>query len=165
MRPLNRTFCCLFFLCSLTHSGIAGDGVVRPVCSFTFQLNQIRKLDSVLEYRVSEKSVTEQFMHSAEGNSAIGVKICSCQILNLESTNYNHRYVVLLAEKTNDGHSSAFTIAKNRIRKEKKHLKNLFYDKVRVVAELQGAGSCKSMFYKLRLTDRNLQLYEILNAD
>lgn len=165
MYPLNRIFCCLFFSCLLTVNGIAGIGSVRPVRSFSFKPDQIKNLDSALEFRVTERSVTEQLKHSVEENSSIAVKVCSCQILNMESKNYNHRYVVLLAEKTNDGHSSAFTIARNRIRKEKKQLKNLFYDKVKVVAELQGTGSCKSMFYKLRMVDRNLQLYEILNAD
>ncbi len=110
-------------------------------------------------------NMPDQVVHSVEENSSNGVKVCSCQILNLESTNYNHHYVVLLAEKTNDGQSSAFRIAKNRIRKEKKQLKNLFYDKVKVVAEIHGTGSCKSMFYKLKMVNRNLQLYEILNAD
>jgi hypothetical protein len=165
MYPLNRIICCLFFLCSITQTGIAGNGTVKPGRSFSFQFNQILKLDSILESQVPEMSVTEQLTHPVEENSAVGVKVCSCQILNLESNNYNHRYVVLLAEKTNDRRSAAFTIAKNRIRKEKKQLKNLFYDKVKVVAELQGNGSCKSMYYKLRMVNRNLQLYEILNAD
>ncbi len=41
----------------------------------------------------------------------------------------------------------------------------MFYEKVKVVAEMQGTGSCKSMFYQLRSADSHLQLYEILNAD
>jgi hypothetical protein len=73
--------------------------------------------------------------------------------------------VVLLAEKTNDGSGSAYTAARNRIQKEKKTLKKMFYDRVKLVSEMQGAGSCKSMFYQLRATDKSLQLYEILNAD
>jgi len=92
-------------------------------------------------------------------------RICSCQILNLESANYDHRYVVLLAEKTNDGSSAVYAAAKNRIAKEKKQLKQMFYDRVKVVAEMQGTGSCKSMFFRLRAADSQLQLYEILNAD
>ena len=99
-----------------------------------------------------------------EANSS-NEKICSCQVLNLESSNFDHRYVVLLAEKKSDGTGTAYTIAKNRIQKEKKHLKQMFYDKIEVVSEKQGTGSCKEMFYRLRTADVSLKLYEILNAD
>ena len=113
---------------------------------------------SVLEVK-KESELTPE-----EANSSTG-KICSCQVLNLESSNFDHRYVVLLAEKKNDGNGTAFTVAKNRIQKEKKHLKQMFYDKIQVVSEIQGTGSCKAMFYRLRKADVSLQLYEILNAD
>ncbi|HEX3767209.1 MAG TPA: hypothetical protein VHT72_02490, partial [Puia sp.] len=77
----------------------------------------------------------------------------------------DHRYVVLLAEKKSDGSGTAFTVAKNRIQKEKKHLKQMFYDKVKLVSETQATGSCEEMFYRLRKINVSLQLYEILNAD
>ena len=102
--------------------------------------------------------------NSEEESSSTG-KICSCQVLNLESSNFDHRYVVLLAEKKNDGSGAAYSIAKNRIQKEKKHLKQMFYDKIKVVSETQGTGSCKEMFYRLKSANVRLQLYEILNAD
>ncbi len=41
----------------------------------------------------------------------------------------------------------------------------MFYDKVKVIAELQGESSCKSMYFRLHTADHQLQLYEILNAD
>ena len=105
----------------------------------------------------------ESELSSEEANSS--GKICSCQVLNLESSNFDHRYVVLLAEKKNDGCAAAYAIARNRIQKEKKHLKQMFYDKVKVVSQMQGTGSCKEMFFRLKKADVSLQLYEILNAD
>jgi hypothetical protein len=33
------------------------------------------------------------------------------------------------------------------------------------IREMQGTGSCKSMFYQPRTGDSHLRLYEILNAD
>jgi hypothetical protein len=86
-------------------------------------------------------------------------------VLNLQSSNYDHRYVVLLAEKTDAANSAGFKAAKSRIEKEKRQLKKLFYDKIKMVAELQGSGSCKSLYFRLRAADEQLQLYEILNAD
>src|ERR1700693_6206297 len=108
MHPLNRTSFALFLMCLSVQTGFAGQGSVRPVMSVSFVSVNIEKLDSILSNRVSVSSTG---------------KICSCQVLNLESSNFDHRYVALLAEKKNDGSRTAYAIAKNRIQKEKKHLK------------------------------------------
>jgi hypothetical protein len=165
MRPLIRIAFTLFILCPAASSIFAGTGSVKPVLQPSFTSLNILKLDSFLSASVSVIQVKNISESSPDASSESGSRVCSCQILNLGSSNYDHRYVVLLAEKTNDGRSSDFTIARNRIQKEKKQLKQLFYDKVKVVAEMQGTGSCKSMFFRLRAADRHLQLYEILNAD
>jgi hypothetical protein len=126
----------------------------------------ITTLDSILSkstYVISIKNDSKS-LGEMKGISHSGM-ICSCQILNLESTNYDHRFVVLLAEKTSNGGSSDFTLAKNRIQTEKKHLKEMFYNKVKLIAEIQGAGSCQSMYFRLKAADSKLQLFEILNAD
>ena len=165
MHPLIRISFAIFCLCIASLNGFAGSSNTSPVKTVSFQLKEISKLDSFLTARITVMEVKKESELSAEeSNSATG-KICSCQVLNLESSNYDHRYVVLLAEKKNDGSGAAFEVAKSRIQKEKKHLKQMFYDKVQVVAEMQGTGSCKSMFYKLRTANNSLQLYEILNAD
>jgi hypothetical protein len=165
MRPLIRLTFAVFCLCVATQNGFAGSFNTSPVKTASFQLKNISKLDSFLAARVSIIEVKKESEISAEESGANTGKICSCQVLNLESSNYDHRYVVLLAEKKNDGSGAAFEVAKSRIQKEKKHLKQMFYDKVTVVGEMQGTGSCKSMFYKLRTANSSLQLYEILNAD
>ena len=164
MYPLTRISFALS-LCLAVQTGFAGQSSVRPVTGIPFISAGIEKLDSILSNRVSVIEVKkESALTPEEANSSAG-KICSCQVLNLASSNYDHRYVVLLAEKKNDGSANAFTVAKNRLQKEKKHLKQMFYDKIQVVSEMQGTGSCKAMFYRLRKADVSLQLYEILNAD
>jgi hypothetical protein len=165
MHPLIRISFALFLLCFAVLSGFAGQGSVRPVMSVSFVSANIEKLDSILSNRVSVMEVKkESELTTEEAKSSTG-KICSCQVLNLESSNFDHRYVVLLAEKKNDSNGTAYTIAKKRIQKEKKYLKQMFYDKIKVVSEKQGTGSCKEMFYHLKTADVTLQLYEILNAD
>jgi hypothetical protein len=165
MHPLIRISFALFLLSFVVQTGFAGQGSVRPVNSVSFVSVIIEKLDSILNNQVTVTEIKkESELTSEEANSPAG-KICSCQILNLESSNFDHRYVVLLAEKKNDGGGTAYAIAKNRIQKEKKHLKKMFYDKIEVVSEMQGTGSCKEMFYRLRTADVSLRLYEILNAD
>lgn len=155
----------LVFLSLAVFSCFAGTGSLKPANPATFQIRHIEQVDSFLNVGVTKLSSKDVSAIPADAVSKSASRICSCQILNLESSNYDHRYVVLLAEKTNDGTSMAFKAAKSRILKEKKHLKELFYDKVKVVSEIQGTGSCKSMFYQLSSADSSLKLYEILNAD
>lgn len=165
MYPLIRISFALFLLFFVVQTGFAGQGSVRPVKNLSFIPESIQKLDSVLSNEVSLVEIKKASeLTSDEANSSAG-KICSCQILNLASSNFDHRFVVLLAEKKNDGSGTAFAVAKNRIQKEKKHLKQMFYDKIELVSETQAVGSCKDMFYRLRTTNVSLQLYEILNAD
>jgi hypothetical protein len=165
MRPLIRIVFVLVILCFSASASFAGTESVRPVRPRSFSLKNIVRLNSFLSDSVSVISANKISGSVPQASTESAGRICSCQILNLGSSNYDHRYVVLLAEKTNDGSSAAYGVAKNRIQKEKKQLKHLFYDKVKVVAEMQGTGSCKSMFYRLRNADSHLQLYEILNAD
>jgi hypothetical protein len=165
MYPLIRNLFALFLLLLVVQTGFAGQGSVRPVKNLSFNSESIKKLDSVLSNEVSLVEIKKgSELTSGEANSSAG-KICSCQILNLASSNFDHRYVVLLAEKKSDGSGTAYTVAKNRIQKEKKHLKQMFYDKVKLVSKTQATGSCKDMFYRLRKINVSLQLYEILNAD
>jgi hypothetical protein len=165
MYPLIRNSFALLLLCFAGLNSFARPISVRPINSISYNSKQVEKLDSFLKARVAVMEVKKESELSAEEAASSNGKICSCQVLNLESSNYDHRYVVLLAEKKNDGSGVAFDVAKNRIQKEKKHLKQMFYDKIKVVAEVQGTGSCKAMFLRLRTADSSLQLYEILNAD
>jgi hypothetical protein len=162
MHPLIRTPFALLLLCHASVSSLAGAGSTKPVSVISIQADQIQKLNSFLS---SSMTILET-VSAGEGNAAANSgKICSCQILDLESSNFHHQQVVLLAEKTIHGESSDYSLIRSRIQKEKKQLKKMFYDKVKVVSEIQGAGSCKSLYIRLKSADSNLQLYEILNAD
>lgn len=163
MHPSIRIVFALAFLSSFAFNCFAGTGIVRPVKAASYNMKLITWLDSLLTSPVL--AVSEKPELSDKDADLSSSRICTCQVLNLESSNYDHRSMVLLAEKTNDGSPGAYTAAKTRLLKEKKQLKKMFYDKIQVVSEFQGAGSCKSMFYRLHATDKNLQLYEILNAD
>jgi hypothetical protein len=165
MHPLIRFAAALIFLFLAALSVLAAPKSSLPVNANLFNLSQINELDNILPDSTTISSLVKESESETEKTHITGNRICSCQVLNLESSNYDHRYVVLLAEKTNDGSRAGFKAARNRIQKEKKQLKMLFYDKVKLVAELQGKGSCKSMYFRLRSVDNQLQFYEILNAD
>ena len=137
----------------LGNSLFAGNASVRPVSALPLSfLNTIRYVDANL-------SVTKNA-------STVGTKICSCQILSMESSNYQHHNVAVFAEKTNHGNYSAeYKVAKNAIEKEKKNLKRLFYDKVKVVNNISQTTDCKSLYIKLKGVDQSLMMYDILDAD
>jgi hypothetical protein len=171
MNPLIRIVFGLLFLSLIVINGFAGDGSVRPIGRLSeISFAAIHKVDSFLSASLVVSKIPsakeESGVSPAEPETAsFRARICSCQILNLESSNYNHRHIALFAEKANHGSSSDFTAAKNRIEKEKKQLKRMFYDKVKVVAEVTAVGSCHSMYIQLKSGDQSLQVYEILNAD
>jgi hypothetical protein len=84
----------------------------------------------------------------------------------MKSSNYEHQNVAVLAEKTNNGHfSSDFGAAKETIEKEKKHLRLLFYDKLKVVTRFSAPTDCKSLYRRLKAANESLVMYNILNAD
>jgi len=165
MHPLIRFAAFLVFLGLAALSVLAGPETSRPVqASFVHQW-QIKTLNNLLQNSSSGLSFVKKSNEETLTSSVMVGRICSCQILNLESSNYDHRFMVLLAEKSNDVSEAGFKKTRNRIQKEKRRLKLLFYDKIKLVAEIQAKGSCKSMYFRLHSTDSNLQLYEILNAD
>ncbi len=161
MKSLIRIVITLLLLTLNRGTSIAGNGLVRPINQFTgISMISIQAVDSFLSVTLRPSS-----MQSESGNNSSRARICSCQILNLESANYDHRHIALFAEETNHGSSSDFRIAMNRIEKEKKHLKRMFYDKVKVLTEVASVGTCHSMYVRLKSDDGSLQMYEILNAD
>ena len=162
MRPLIRIAPALYLVCLSTCSVWAGSGLPanKPISLVHFE--GVRRTDSLLSRgmpwdRKAESSV-DQVNVSTE-------RICSCQILNLESNNYQQKNMVLLAERTGSGRSSDFRIARTRLQLEKKQMKKMFYDRVQVVARWESRGSCRSMYFRLRTADSHLQLFEILNAN
>ena len=151
-------------------NSFAADDAVRPVGHLSANFaSAVQKIDSFLSVPLPVSTIQTEAAVSPDNDvlktaSSAG-RICSCQILNLASSNYDHRHIAVFAEKTSHGASSDFRAAKSRIKREKKNLKQMFYDKVQVVAEVDAVGSCHSMYIRLKSTDRHLQLYEILNAD
>jgi hypothetical protein len=165
MHPLIRFAAALVFLFLAALSVLAGPRSVHSLQTRFRPLGQMQIINDLLPD--SGKSVHQNESPDLVSDlpSTKNQRICACQVLHLQSSNYDHRYVVLLAEKADFASSAGFKAARNRIEKEKKQLKKLFYDKVKIVAELQGNGSCKSLYSRLRLADEQLQLYEILSAD
>ena len=96
-----------------------------------------------------------------------GIKICSCQVLALQSSLYRRqKNIALFAEKTN-GRSFSYDVNRiNRvIEKEKRHMQSFFYDKLFVLNSFTEHTDCKSLYTKLKSKNKYLILYDILDAD
>jgi hypothetical protein len=170
MNPLIRNVIALFFLLPFLISySFAGTGGTMPAGRLSERFTEtILRIDSFLSSSLAVQPIGEESEASSKAAPGAGFssgRICSCQIMNLESSNYNHRHIAVFAEKTNHGSAADFNAARSRIRRERKHLKQMFYDKVEVVAEISAEGTCHSMYLKLKSDDAHLQIYEILNAD
>jgi hypothetical protein len=114
----------------------------------------LRKLDSTLH----------QLPQPGEERSVI--KVCSCQILNLKSNNYQQHDIAVFAERSSRGHYSNDLLLANRtIEKEKKHIKQLFFDHLQVVDRYAENTDCKSLYLRLKQVNGSLAIYDILDAD
>ena len=123
MHPLIRLAAALILLCLAALSVMACPRSSNPIQAFSCNHRQIGKLINLLPDSGISLIPEKNSGSVSENSSATEVRICSCQVLNLQSSNHDHRYVVLLAEKTNDKSSAGFKAARNRIEKEKKKLK------------------------------------------
>ncbi|HLY71786.1 MAG TPA: hypothetical protein VKR53_18760 [Puia sp.] len=94
------------------------------------------------------------------------LKICACQVLKLQSANYKARNFALYSERTSrKSYTYDLHKAKSILEKEKKHLADLFYDKLDVLDELVEVTDCRSMFIKMKKQHKSLILYDIVDAD
>jgi hypothetical protein len=94
------------------------------------------------------------------------LKICACQVLKLQSANYKARNFALYSERTNrKSYTYDVNKAKSILEREKKHIANLFYDKVDVLDDIVEVTDCRSMFTKMKKQHRSLILYDIVDAD
>jgi|ERR1700722_526932 hypothetical protein len=117
---------------------------------FSLKNDSLRKSDSVVK----------------KDNAPHILKICACQVLKLQSANYKARNFALYSERTNKkSYSYDVNKAKWILEREKRHIANLFYDKVDVLDDIVEATDCRSMFLKMKKQHKTLILYDIVDAD
>ena len=108
-------------------------------------------------------SIKEFDARFAEKNVA---KVCACQLMNLRSRNDQLENVAIFAEKTNYGDQKRdFSIVKDVLEKEKKHMKSFFYNKIEVLNKMVVATDCKTLYRQLQTTNNDVKLYQVLDAD
>lgn len=93
-------------------------------------------------------------------------KICACQILRVESNNEEQNFIAVFAQATNTGDLSFnFASANTVLEKEKKHLKNFFYTKIKTAENVTAATECSAMYKNIQVKYANVKMYDVLDAD
>lgn len=147
MNPFIQTWLLLLACTAINNTTLANDGHAAPSIFHAARfLTTVKTFDSI-----------------ATANAT--AKVCACQILNLRSNNHHVKNAVVFAEKTNNDGQMNMAMARNRLEKEKRILRILFYNKIQVIAKTTAATDCNTLFLQLKKKQDNLLLYEVLNAD
>ena len=159
MKSVIRTLMACVCLLALSTTVKAGDDALYPK---TFNSGLFAS-----QYKQLKAQVDLAFdANEASKKPKTSLKVCACQILDLESKNFEHSNVALLSEKTNYGDiSSDLDAAKEVLESEKKHLNKLFFTKMKVVSKTQDATDCATLARKLKSDNTDLKVYDVIDAD
>ena len=104
----------------------------------------------------------EQSLATSESSA----KICSCQILRVESNNEPEKLIAVFAQGTNTGDLSvAYAAATAVLQKEKKHLQGFFYSKVKTQENVNAASPCSLLYKNIKVKYDDVKMYDVLDAD
>lgn len=162
MRNLLRTrFVLLVALFSLlTFAAQAGDEAVRPS---QFNLNAFVK--SSVNF-LNGKSARKAEILLEKVRTQQNDRICVCEIMELQNNNAEFTNVAVFAEKVNNGDMGrGYKTAEKEIAKEKKQMKAMFFDQVKVNTKMAVATDCLSLYMKLNQENIDIKMYDILDAD
>ena len=95
----------------------------------------------------------------------VNSKICACQVLNVNSKNQRNLRIALLVEKTSGESASDLALIRQMFDKEKRYMKNFFYDEMKMIGNMMAPTDCQTLYKKLQESNSNLQLYQVLDAD
>lgn len=140
--------CFLLIVCiAIINTSLANDGRKTPSLFTTPRfMASVKKVDSIIAVNAP-------------------AKVCACQILNLRSNNHHVKNAVVFAEKTNSDGQDDLVKAKERLEREKRLMRILFFTKIEVIARTTAETDCNSLFIQLKKKQDDLLLYEVLNAD
>jgi hypothetical protein len=93
-------------------------------------------------------------------------KICACQLLKVASNNAPDQLIAVFAQATNNGDLSFdFSLAQTVLQKEKKHIQDLFFSKVKVQENLTAVYDCSLMYKNIKLKYDEVKMYDVLDVD
>jgi hypothetical protein len=161
MKTSIRTLSLAFvFLCVTVSSISANDSTASPA---QFTLKSFIKASVQF---MNNKNMNADMLLQMMANQNSTAKVCVCEIMELKSNNYQFQNVAVLSEKTNNGDLTAdYKSASKLLSKERKHMKDFFFDVIKVTEKFTAATDCVSLYLMLRRDAVDLKLYDILDAD
>lgn len=143
MKPFICTLIAIAAICNISIAGSGNPSKISFPQSFTATLKESKFL----------------FDHQA-------AKVCACQILRVESKNQKEAFIAVFAQATNTGDLSFnFSTANTVLEKEKKHLKDFFFTKVKTAENVTAATECSKMYKSIQVKYDNVKMYDVLDAD
>ncbi len=155
----TRFYCLCIILTVVTLSANAGNGTVRPE---QFSLSAFIKASvPVFNGNAAKAEALIAQLKSKTVNT-----VCVCEIMELRNNNVQISNVAVFAEKTNAGNiGNEYKIAERMISRERKQMKQVYFDAVKTNSRMAVATNCLSLYMKLKETTPELKLYDILDAD
>ena len=146
----------------LTMAALSANANERTVQPEQFDLSVfIEASVSVLNGSAAKIEAILDRVKSRESSS-----ICVCEVLELQNNNSTFTNVAIFAEKTNKGNiGNGYKIAERLIAREKKQMRSIYFDAVKINTKVAVASNCLSLYMKLKATAPGLKLYDILDAD
>lgn len=93
-------------------------------------------------------------------------KVCACQILRVASKNEKEAIIAVFAQATNNGDLSfGYASAMNVLDKEKKHLKDFFFTKIKTTENVTAATTCSMLYKNIQVKYADVKMYDVLDAD
>ncbi|HMC84981.1 MAG TPA: hypothetical protein VKI61_05625 [Chitinophagaceae bacterium] len=97
---------------------------------------------------------------------AESAKVCACQILRVVSNNESEKFIAVFAQGTNNGDLSAnFATATSVLEKEKKHMKDFFFTKIKTAENVTAPTSCSMLYKNIQVKYADIKMYDVLDAD
>lgn len=162
MKTISRIVQIIIILCLLVASATAGErnvDPVRPTISTSIR-NSVR-------FMSGGAMTAERFMQRLEtARKNKQAHVCVCEVLKLENNNDSYEEVALLSEKLDNGDlSSEYRVAGRQLGQERRRLKEMFFDVVKVTEKVNAPVDCVSLYLMLAGKYDDLKMYDILDAD
>lgn len=155
----TRFLTMLFILAGAMPSTYANEDAASPGL---FNLNLF--VQATIDMAQPGKAAARQLVDNIRNSNTNSV--CVCEIVELQNNNARFADVAIFAEKTNNGNlGGGYKMAEQKISKEKKHMKSMFFEKVKTQTKIAATSNCFSLYLQLKGRYPELKLYDILNGD
>ena len=162
MKTFNRILQVLIVLCLLIASARAGEKNVDPVAH-----KLAGTVRNSIHFMTGGAMTAERFLQRLEAaRKSKQAHVCVCEIIRLENNNDSHEEVALMSEMTDNGDlSREYRAAGRQLVSERRRLRELFFDVVKVTEKLNAPVDCVSLFLMMAEKRSDLKMYDILDAD